>query len=66
MLLFTFSDIKRASTVVQEEKKKKKRSLVIRNHKIYFPNLPPLLSVTPEPLLRLRWRGFFDIRAISS
>lgn len=65
MLLFTFSDIKRASTVVQEEKNKK-RSLVIRNHKIYFPNLPPLLSVTPEPLLRLRWRGFFDIRAISS
>lgn len=65
MLLFTFSDIKRASTVVQEEKNKK-RSLVIRNHKIYFPNLPPLLSVTPEPPLRLRWRGFFDIRAISS
>ena len=67
MLLFTFSDIKRASTVVQEEKKKNKKwSLVIRNYKIYFPNLPPLLSVTPEPPLRLRWRGFFDIRAISS
>lgn len=48
---------KSASTVVQE----KKKSSVIRKYRLYFPNSSPL-SVTPEPLLCLRWRGLISER----